>query len=418
MMWGDTNSPYSGFSDGIRDVSVRFAASIFVGAFATQPFQKDTAEWLYRTAIDNLQRIIDLQQKATAIAALTKTDAALDLARFYFQPAYIQVADPIEVSFFIPNFVSNSNWVLVREYLPGTYIHTRQIAADIAFAINTYTLDPLNRTNLIAAVNQAGDQEYPYIDFCMRSMVVGFISELISIRIQYTNNPTQLLPFTWGLLLSDLKPYAINSQILILKNPKESTLTALTVDTSNRTGRTVLYFRASPTVTIPTGDLTYRVSVTEDLIETATIVPSTAPRYSQAALALVNALHNQRAKTKLLGSLIQNDPASTIGGVAGVDLLAWRATNPETKLVLDVLSIPTDLEIALGDETGPHIDFTTNPLTALVSPNFQKSIPASNSGTSAGEGCYVVQVGGNNANQSLAERTKEISRRITGHLYG
>jgi hypothetical protein len=248
-------------------------------------------------------------------------------------------------------------------------------------------------------------------------MIAGFISEIVTVKIEYKNNPKQQLPFSWGIQLSDLKPYSINSQVLILKSPKVATLASIQADVKTY-GRTVLYIRnaSTPPPTV-TGDLTYRLSVTEDLITTPTVVNDFSPRYSQMALALINSLHEYRAKSRLLGSIIQNDPITITNGVAAIELVAWSITNPEVKLVLDIMSVPSDIEISLGNELGPQVPYSSNPLTAVVTATYSRFLTGAAVATNISTaGAMAVQVG--NLTSGLAALTKETARRITGNHYG
>lgn len=419
MLWSDTTAALAGFSSGLREVSCRLAASIQIVAFATQPYQLQTAEALRKQGTDSLDRIIQLQQTATAVTALTNTKLAVDAARFYFQPLDFVAADELKVSFLIPNFTAAADWVVATTYPSGSQISTRDLISDLAYSLNQYTLNPINKANVVAAVSQSGDQTYHYVDFGVRSQIAGFVSELITIRIEYTNLNNQLLPFVWGVQISDLKPYKINSQLLVLKNPKESTLTSLLSNTQNF-GKTVIYFRPKAGALTFAGDITYRLSVSETLTHTATLVSTSAPRYSQAALALITSLHQYRGTSKLLGAIIRNDLGTALNPLAAVELIAWTATNPETKLIMDLLSVPEDIEIALGDENKPSTPFSDYPLTAIVSPNYQKNIAisaiTSNSGTLSNEGAWLASIG--SAHVGAASAAKEISRKLTGHNFG
>lgn len=421
MLWGKPNSPLAGFTDGLREITSRLAAAILIVAYATQPFQQATSEYLRKYALESLEKIIALHDKINTSASPSTTEAS-DSARFYFQPFEYTSESILTVSFFIPNFRSNPDWIKVADYPAGTQISTRRIAADLAYAINRYTLNPQAGTNIIAAASQAGAFSNHFVDFNVRSLVTGFVSEVISVRIEYAANPELKLPFNWGVTLTDLKPYTINSRLLILKSPKESKLSTVVSSSSVAINRTVLYFRNAPVLptVISNIDLTYRLSVSEENTHRVEIPVSTDPRYSQAALAFTNSLHTIRAKSKLLGAIIRNDPLTASIPLAAVELIAWSATNPEIKLILDLLSIPQDIEIALGDEVGPITQFSSHPLTAIATPIFHRYInqSLSTANSSSNEGCVVVAIGSDSQDAGLAARTKEISRRITGHHYG
>jgi len=424
LMWGTPAIVnYADYSQGILEVSCKFAAAVFIGAFATQPFQHTMAEFLRKQAVISLDRLILLQSKTI----VPNTDSVglekVKEARFYFQPLEITLAKDLAVSFFIPCSVAASSWVSIKTYPAGTTIHTRTIASDIALAINRYTLKPTSSTNIIAAVTQSGEHGYPFIDFAMRDYTVGINCDLVSVQFVDAGGAKEL-PFKWGIETLDLYQTFINSCLLLQRTPKGTALSTITAAAKAALvpDYNVLYFRNKAGTTLvpvppPTGSLTYRLSVTSSILKTAaSAANATTPRYSQQAIALVNALQSNTTDTRLIGAVVRDDPMTDLAPMAAVELIAWSVLSPTTHLVLDILSVPDDIEIALGDKFGPQTDFSNLPFSLICKPLYEKTLGSSSTALpGAGHAAEVAQLGSkvNQSTYSIREKTQY----ITGYLY-
>ena len=440
MLWGTpTISTYSDYAQGIGEVSAKLAAAIFIGAYATQPYQHTMAEFLRKQALLTLDKTIVLQTKLaagnnTGVVALEKVKEA----RFYFDPVEITLGAPLKVSFFIPNFKTSANWVPIVTYPTGTKLHTRRVAADIALAINRYTLDLTNNSNIIAAVTQSGENSYPFIDFALRSFVEDYNGDLVSVQFEDLGGNTDALPFRWGIETNDLHPTFINSCLLLqrsLKATGASKSNALaTISAAAKASLleyNVLYFRnkipavlsaqvgiVATSVSSPaaTGQLTYRLSATESIVHTATVDRGDAPRYSQQAIALMNGLQAATGKTRLLGCIVRDDPSTALAPVSAVELLAWAVTSPVTYLVLDVLTVPDDIEIALGNIIAPQTPFSSLPLSIVCKPLFEKvSTSSSTSTPQGGQAADIAQIRARTSDLMYSIRDK--TEFITGYTY-
>lgn len=432
MLWGAVSlPPYSDFAQGITEISIKFTAAVLIGAFATQPEQRAMAEFLRKDALDTLDRIVKFAARSTAAAPIDSTETVnserIKEARFYFDPVEFTVAADLAVSFFIPNFVTSPNWVLAATYLAGEVIHTRRIAADLALAINRYTLSPSNSSNIIAAVSQSGQNSYPYIDFALREYVAGYNGDLVSVQFEQLTGNAKSIPFKWGVQTSDLRATFINSCLLLLRTPKSTTLSTITsASSSSKIGEyNVLYFRSKAPTALdptpqPTGELSYRLSVTETITRLAAPTNSNAPRYSQQAISLMNGLQALTTQTKLLGCIVRDDLITESAPMAAVELIAWSVTSPTTYLVLDILTVPADIEIALGDLRSPQTTFSNLPLTIICKPLYEKALGSTNTNTAtilnAGQTVELAQLG-SGAQSLLRESLREKIKHVTGYNY-
>jgi hypothetical protein len=95
-------------------------------------------------------------------------------------------------------------------------------------------------------------------------------------------------------------------------------------------------------------------------------------RFSQVAVALVNSLATISLDTRVTGAIIRNDPLVAVNRAAAIELIAWSTSNVITHLVLDVLEVPEDIEIAVGDRTKPRTLYSSNPKSLQVKNVFSK----------------------------------------------
>jgi hypothetical protein len=431
MLWGSSALPiYSDFAQGLTEVAIKFTAAVMIGAFATQTDQKNMAEFLRKDALATLDRIAVLAARTTSAVAVDSTalvnSERIKEARFYFDPVEITLASDLTVSFFIPNFVTSPDWSLAATYPAGTTIHTRKIAADIALAINRYTLSPSNSSNIIAAVSQSGQNSYPYIDFALREYVAGYNGDLVSVQFEQLTGQAKNLPFKWGVETNDLQATFINSCLLLLRTPKSTTLSTITSSaTASKIGEyNVLYFRSKKPTALdptpqPTGDLSYRLSVTETINRVAAPSNSNSPRYSQQAVALMNGLQALTTTTKLLGCIVRDDLITESAPMAAVELIAWSVTSPITYLILDILTVPADIEIALGDLRSPQTTFSNLPLTIVCKPLYEKALGTTSTTTTAlnaGQTVEIAQIG-SGSQSILRESLREKIQNVTGYNY-
>jgi hypothetical protein len=372
MLFGEPNLPnYSDFTDGLTEISCKFAAAKLINAFAIVEEQVKSADLLRKQADETLGVLIKAQQNYSKLSANTTGEEKIKQARIYFEDKHFISNAPLQVEFFLPTTGSTSGWVTAANYPAQSSLTVRQIILDLSIQINLFTLDPTRNANTIASVVQSGERGYPYLDFALRNYLLGYNADSISIRI---TSGDSAIPFNWGLLTSDLKPVNCNSCILLQRSPKDSKLSTTTANNNNELAYDCIYFRnkSNPPLT-NAGQLSYRTSVTNSTttVTTANVAPG-IPRYSQEALALVDALELEKLETKLVGAIVRDDPETISSGMSGIRIVPWPITAPITYLVLEIRTLPTDIEIALGDLNGPQTTFTNLPLSLVCQPLFQR----------------------------------------------
>ena len=429
FMFGDTASirpqlinPINNiFREGIRRVSAAFAASLLVLKYGIVDKQLDIATSIYAIGEKELDRIIHLPDKLTSPNAAAQEN---DTATLYFEPYSFTTTSLLSVYFFLPNSINASSWKLVNSYPIGTVVNTKLLTIAITDAINRYTLNQANNTNIIGALSLNGLQGLYTIGFGLRYITNGVESELISIKFEYGLSKTDTVPFKWGWLASLLGYEPINSSLLIVKNPKDSKLVSAKVDPS--AFRQVLYFKnseLSAPATVQTAPiipaalldntLTYRLSVTEDIIHSVSI-PNDTPllnRHDVLALTLINDLHKYKDESRLLGAIIRNDPLTENTPLTAVELVSWSVTNPETRLVLDILSVPDNIEIALGDVVQPITQFSSLPMSLVIESAYKRAFPFGTSGAGgSNQQPYIIKM----KPSKLLDDLKQIDLLING----
>jgi hypothetical protein len=407
------NSSLNIFVDGIRRVSAALAAATLIGQLAQVTQQFEHSKWLEQQALIDLAEIL----KAADLVLETPSTPAGDATRleekaFFFQDATLELgAETLRAEVFMPS-AGNAGWVLVRNYTGS--LTTQTIVAEIADKINELTLTSA-QSNIVAApiLASAGNQSRIEVSARLRDVSISY--ELISIRFSLLTPGLASLPFQWGVNNLVLSNELINSAILRVQVGRVSAVpTGAAQNKLDNLGEPiVLYFRRSPEDTQNAGNvlasdgrslpvaqweagvLTFRIApfmteavtvpiprlLTPDPLDQAT---QDRQRQGQVAEALVESLYSTKNTTRTLGVLMRNDPPTLSVALAGVELVAFRITNPETYTTLDVLSIPADIDMAVGDLSGPLTPFSNRPRSIRVATRFERNQAATTALDGAG----------------------------------
>jgi len=396
------------FVQGIRRVSAALTASILIGQLAQITEQAQHSQVLEAQALKDLDRILQVPDLLTANNLVTSSAAATTNQSFFFQQLDFNLNSVIQVDIFMSSS-SGGGWVSVGSF-SGEF-NTGEIVAAIADTINSLTL--VSQTgNILASPILSGKNTLHRLEFNARSRDSVVASELITVKIRHlVGGVNEPLPFKWGVDVESIQAQPVNSCLITVLQGKASTA----VSSKQTLGApTVLYFRRANTNS--TGDvlsqsgtiiseatwsnksLVYRVSPTSTTNTTLPIVRSTTSdptaqllldkeRHSQAALSLLNSLYSSKADTRALGAIIRNDDISQIGPITGLELVAFSATNPQTWIVLDIIDIPDDIEMATGNLTGPLTSFSNKPRSIRVTSHYEFRLNQSSlvSSTSSGK---------------------------------
>lgn len=359
------------FNDTVRQAAVTLAASRLVGNLspAGQNFQGH-AQFLYNSAVKDIERIvetIDIRQLQSTLAQeedQTETGSAFIFESFSFTETNLKV----EV------FLSGgaSNWETVATY--NEDLTTARLVTDISDFINSQTLTTLN-SNLIAApvLNYQNNRHAIFLQ--SRNLSTSVSTEVVSIRITIGDNISTTLPFQWGIDADNLHDHTVNSLLLATgfagASGTDSTKPLLE---DNEGIPSVLYFRRKidleETLDLSKQELRYRISPLQEEPTRITFPYNSfnsSQRASLLALELLNSLHSKKSRVKCVGAIIKSDPDSLSQPITALELIGYTLSSKYTTLVLDLLDIPDDIEVAVGDLRAPITTFSNKPRSIRVS---------------------------------------------------
>lgn len=360
------------FNDTVRQASVTLAASRLVGNLspAGQNFQGHS-QFLYNSAVKDIERIvesIDLDQLKKNLNNGEAEDSTTGNS-FIFNSYSFSVAN-LKAEVFISG--GTSNWQTVGVY--NGELTTARLATEISDFINTETLISLN-SNLIAApvLNYNKDQHAIFIK--SRNLSSSISAEIISIRITMGDSISTTLPFKWGIEPEFLYNHPVNSLLLatgFAATTSESGSIRPLLD-ENKGSPSVLYFRRKkdidPNLDLTKQKLTYRISPAQE--EPSNIVfpfnnETASSRASLLAFELLNSMHSRKSQIKCVGAIIKSDPDTVNQPITALELVGYTISSKYTALVLDLLNIPEDIEVAVGDMTAPLTAFSNKPRSIRV----------------------------------------------------
>lgn len=424
------------FVQGLRKVAVDLTASILIGQLASIPEQEKHASYLEQQALTDLKRILEIPD----LTAGSQTSAGpdTDSGAFYFRPDTLTLTTALRAEVFMPSLVGATTWQPVATYTGSVTV--AEIVADIADAINALTLDAKS-TNLLAAPILSGSNAHILkVHARSRDTVVGV--ELISIRFRWASGAQLPVPLIWGTQLDQLAPQPLNSLLLSVAQGRTASVASSATQTAEPI---VLYLRRAETdssgnVLTATGsimprstwsnaNLSFRISPT---METALTVPlttttSTDPdeqlrldkqRPGQLALLLLNQLFVNKTQTRALGALIRNDPETDVRPLAAVELIAFSLTSGVAWIILDLLELPPDLEVAIGDRTRPLTSFASKPRSIRVETTLLSGVSSSaTSGVTSSFDAATVTLTTSSRLQSALDRSEVFKEWQGGYFH-
>lgn len=403
------------FSDGIRRVSCALTASRLIGQLAQIKEQADHANAIERQALGDLDRIIQTWDINKPTGS-EKEKTLEQPSAFYFQPGTWNIPTDKELHVEWQSPSLSPIWTSVGVYTGE--VETWQIVNALADDINSKTVNSPDGP-LVAVPQLSGPYltnvtfsqqiQYHALLFHPRRPIPGIIAYPLNVRIELRlkvgevdvssdTYPVNRSPFIWGCEDNTLNTYSVNGALIILKYNKLSTLRSLA---ENYTPF-VLYIRnrikyVEPEVGQPfsvepdaVSFLKYRVEPTQpnmgiikdedgDNAETVDLTISRLVdsdvavqaeldnnRYSQVALDLLNSLATLNIDALVTGALIRNDPLTTPDACAAIELVAWSKQKLITSVVLDILEVPSDIELATGDRGRPLTPYSSKPRSIIV----------------------------------------------------
>ncbi len=408
------------FVEGIRRVSASLAAALLIQKFSQISEQFEHGQALQEKAMADLDRILQMPDLDDQAVAAQREE--LQRPRIYFTPA--DLSAPIQFRIFIPGSVSSG--VLTFDPTISSQPNTGGLVNAISDALNAQvitsttqigSLDSLQTaTNIVAAPVLAGRDLLHYVEFIPRAAVLDQTAEVVTISFEGGDTP-----FTWGVDPQSLTNEPTNSALVVVQNTRFTAPAQIAeVADALRFVPTVLYIRQIAGATVPTttDEIRFRIGLTED-IYTVPMNQGTRPdteRPSIFAERLLDQLHEIKAETRLLGAIIRNDPITQTvptQPTTVLELISWAVGNPETFRTMDILTVPADLEVALGDYNGVWSAFSNLPRTLRVPNQYSRFFGEGTLPTpqNAGGKPKVTPLGRSTLWQSITDQSDAINTR-------
>lgn len=403
------------FTDGIRRVSAALTAARIIGQLSQITEQASHADRIEDKALEELDRIINTWDiNSGGDSGSAKKDEEEDIpGAFYFEPKTFTV--PAEKTLVVewqsPSM--NSSWDVVGTYSGS--VDSWLIVNDLAEAINGQSLSNPDNV-LLAAPELSGPYfvnrvnltptQYHCLKFYPRRPLPGVLAYSINIRVNVVLNegasdssttafPVNQAPFIWGTQGDSLNNYIVNGSIILIRYNKLQGIRAA----AEGYNPFVLYFRNAftydETSTPPPSEskLVYRVQpwmnaemqttiddLESDMTQTIEVkIPrlvSDDPakqleldnnRFSQVSLAMSTALTEIEIDSFLASAIIRNDPITMPSPMSALELVPWSRQRIISAIVLDILEVPSDIELATGDRSRPLSSFSSKPRSGMVS---------------------------------------------------
>jgi hypothetical protein len=364
-------------SDGVRRVSIALTASILTGQLSQIPEQFQHSNSIKKQALEDLERIISIPESVKKKEVEEPSQEFNSTFFFSRQEVDIREGDQLTCSIYIPSLTNSGlGWQTVATYEES--VSTAAIVSDIADTINELTLED-NTANLVASPVLSGPAGTHTIDFYVRYNFQGIQSEVISIRFdffdEFEGRTIEQVPFRWGIKSSQLTYYYLNSTVIILTGDTTGSKVSQ-LDSQEDSAQNSIYFR-SKDVVCSSNKIKFRINPTDEQVRTVYIPDDLDPedRPGAAALAMINELSSIQGETRSLGAIIRNDGSDLDNPVAAFKLIAFSTTNPEQYIVLDILSVPEDLEVALGDTKRPLTRFSSKPKSLRIKTTYDNNFP-------------------------------------------
>lgn len=367
------------FSDGIRRVSAALTAALLIGQLSQVPEQAEQSHKIENQALADLDRVCLTYEFSNSDSTTSDDDKAGPNFIFSAKDIVLTTGDTISVSWY--SLGLTPTWIDSGIYTSNT--SAWQIVADLAESINSVSV-MFNERSLVAVAELAGGNselnDLHYLNFYPRTPTKGVVAYSLSIKVEKSVEGVKSgkAPFDWGLRWNSLSNRILNGMIILLKDNKASS----TINEKTHQP-TVLYIRNKVNYTgslsaPATSNLRIRaqfwsageINPLEDFTDIS--IPriiktdlteqrrSDNLRFSQVAIAILTALTATRNNSGLTGAIIRNDPLSSQLPTAGVELLGWTLSRFNTYVVVDILEMPSDIEIATGGLYNPHTLFSSN----------------------------------------------------------
>lgn len=392
-------------SDGLRRVSAALTASIIIGQLAQLVEQREHSKLVREDAIRDLERIVATWELSDDRDSQTKKDEEEIPSAFFFEPKTFTV--PAEKRLIVewqsPSI--SAGWAPVGEY--SSSVETWQIVNDLANAINSQaTFNPDNL--FLAAPELSGPYftnrinltptQYHCLNFYPRKPQSGVVAYSINIRVTValvegqtdTSSvafPVGRSPFIWGTQGDSLNNYSVNGSIIIIRYNRAQAASLI----NEAYNPFVLYFRKKEGAITPDNavlsysvqpwqrlnqqgldeeEITQKVTLNIDRLISDDQETADAERFSRVAEMLAESMTVDLTETYVATAIIHNEPLTTSSPHAAIELVPWARQRVISAIVLNILELPSDIEIATGNRAGPISTFASKPMSIMVNNPF------------------------------------------------
>lgn len=464
VMFADSSRPNStGFtnrslySDGIRRVSVALTASRILARLSQISEQAEHSKVIEQQALEDLDRIISTWESSGNSSLNSDSEDEVP-GSFYFEPKTMAIPADKQVVVRWQSPALGTGWVDVAIYTGN--IETWQIVSSIADSINSAGMGNPDSV-LLAAPKLNGPilttnlhpNSFPYhiLDFYPRKPVPGVISYSINIFIDTVlidgetetepgEYPLNRSPFCWGTEPDSVNNYNINGSMIIIRYNKLGSARATAEDYNPF----VLYARngvryvAEDNSPPSTSEIEYRVqpyqpkfanSFDEDdfLLDMTATVKIPFPRlissdtqeqldldnnrFSQFILAVTNSIASLDVEALLTTAIIRNDSLAFSDPMGALELVASIRNMTISGIILDILSVPKDIELSTGDRARPLVNFSNKPRSAIVMTDKSGSNNNLADTIMKKEQTYILPKKRNNLWDSINDEAKNVTSR-------
>lgn len=376
------------FSDGIKRVSAILTASVLIGQLAQVTEQAEHSKVLEKQALEDLDRICLTYE-------LSSNTSSGHLAEIEEQPGFIfnstnivlNTNESVRVSWYATHLTNS--WINLPFYTSSLPVW--RIVSDLADSINAVSV-LYKGIGLVASVQLAGKKNEFYsnthiLRFYARNTNSGLTTYSLNIKIEkYTNTTsTNVSPFVWGINMNSLTNNILNGLILVIKDSKTTTINKeLEIEPQVLYIRNKVQYSAGGPTPPTTAKVKYRlqfwspneiisstdfneITITRRIDSNAAVqIELDNSRYSQVAVSLMEAITVERNYSGMTGALIKNDPLTAYPPEAAIELIAWTLSRLNVYVVLDILEVPIDIDIATGNLISAYSLYSSNPKSVRV----------------------------------------------------
>jgi hypothetical protein len=176
------------------------------------------------------------------------------------------------------------------------------------------------------------------------------------------------LQFKWGVNEKYLSNEKTNSALILIRDNHLSQLADEPDAGTDQTGSVkypLLYIRNTGILDTTT-TVKFRLSVDDvEYIVTPDVSRGLTTSSKVIGMAIADKLNEVKATTGVLTSIIRADPPSETS-ITILSLVAIKLKKIDTVITLDVLQVPNDVEITLGDSTTEFSAYSNYPRTLMI----------------------------------------------------